>query len=80
MRGTVPTETTAILRLVKGAGPRVHVAFEEGPQAQWTEAPSCVSGVRLFRPPARPHDRPRGSVGADCQGERKATSEEENRP
>ena len=35
MRGTVPTEATAILRVVKGAGPRVHVAFEEGTQAQW---------------------------------------------
>jgi transposase len=35
MRGTVPTESTAILRVVKGAGPRVHVAFEEGTQAQW---------------------------------------------
>lgn len=35
MRGTVPTEATAILRVVKGAGPRVHVGFEEGTQAQW---------------------------------------------
>lgn len=35
MRGTVPTEPAAILRVVKGAGPRVHVAFEEGTQAQW---------------------------------------------
>jgi transposase len=35
MRGAVPTEATAILRVVKGAGPRVHVAFEEGTQAQW---------------------------------------------
>jgi transposase len=35
MRGTVPTETSAILRVVKSAGPRVHVAFEEGTQAQW---------------------------------------------
>lgn len=35
MRGAVPTEATAILRAVKGAGPRVHVAFEEGTQAQW---------------------------------------------
>jgi transposase len=35
MRGTVPTEASAILRVVKGAGPRVHVAFEEGTQAQW---------------------------------------------
>ncbi len=35
MRGTVPTEATAILRVVKGAGPRVHVGFEEGAQAQW---------------------------------------------
>lgn len=35
MRGTVPTEATAILRVVKGAGPRVQVAFEEGTQAQW---------------------------------------------
>jgi len=35
MRATVPTEAKAILTLVKGAGPRVHVAFEEGTQAQW---------------------------------------------
>lgn len=35
MRGTVPTESAAVLRVVKGAGPRVHVAFEEGTQAQW---------------------------------------------
>ena len=35
MRATVPTEAKAILRLVKNAGPRVHVAFEEGTQAQW---------------------------------------------
>ena len=35
MRATIPTEANAILRLVKSAGPRVHVAFEEGTQAQW---------------------------------------------
>ena len=35
MRATVPTEARAILTLVKSAGPRVHVAFEEGTQAQW---------------------------------------------
>ena len=35
MRATVPTEEKAILTLVKGVGPRVHVAFEEGTQAQW---------------------------------------------
>ena len=35
MRATVPTEAKAILRLVQSAGPRVHVAFEEGTQAQW---------------------------------------------
>lgn len=35
MRATVPTEARAILQLVKSAGPRVHVAFEEGTQAQW---------------------------------------------
>lgn len=35
MRGAVATEATAILRVVKSAGPRVHVAFEEGTQAQW---------------------------------------------
>jgi transposase len=31
----VPTEASAILGLVKSIGPRVHVAFEEGTQAQW---------------------------------------------
>ena len=35
MRATVPTEAKAILTLVKSAGPRVHIAFEEGTQAQW---------------------------------------------
>ena len=35
MRATVPTEARAILSLVRGAGSRVHVAFEEGTQAQW---------------------------------------------
>jgi transposase len=35
MRATVPTEEKSILTLVRSAGPRVHVAFEEGTQAQW---------------------------------------------
>ena len=35
MRATVATEEKAIVALVKGVGPRVHVAFEEGTQAQW---------------------------------------------
>ncbi len=35
LRATVPTEAKAILRLVRSAGPRVQVAFEEGTQAQW---------------------------------------------
>lgn len=35
MHATVPTEARAILTLVCGAGRRVHVAFEEGTQAQW---------------------------------------------
>jgi hypothetical protein len=35
MTATVPTEAKAILSLVRGAGSRVHVAFEEGTQAQW---------------------------------------------
>ena len=35
MRATVATEAKAILTLVRSAGPRVHVAFEEGTQAQW---------------------------------------------
>ena len=35
MRATVPTEARAILALVRGAGSRVHVTFEEGTQAQW---------------------------------------------
>jgi transposase len=35
MRATVATEARAILGLVRGVGPRVHVAFEEGTQAQW---------------------------------------------
>ena len=35
MKATVATEAKAILALVKSAGPGVHVAFEEGTQAQW---------------------------------------------
>jgi len=35
MRATVATEARAILSLVRGLGSRVHVAFEEGTQAQW---------------------------------------------
>ncbi len=35
MRATVPTERTAIVNLVRGAGRHVHVALEEGTQAQW---------------------------------------------
>jgi len=35
MRATVPTESSAIVGLVRGLGTRVHVAFEEGTQAQW---------------------------------------------
>lgn len=35
MRATVPTEAEAVLALVRGAGPMVHVALEEGTQAQW---------------------------------------------
>jgi hypothetical protein len=34
MRATVATEAKAIVGLVRGLGPRVHVAFEEGTQAQ----------------------------------------------
>jgi len=35
MRATVPTERTAVVKLVRGAGRHVHVALEEGTQAQW---------------------------------------------
>ena len=35
MPATVATEAKAILMLVKSAGVRVHVAFEEGTQGQW---------------------------------------------
>ncbi|HZW05274.1 MAG TPA: transposase [Candidatus Nitrosotalea sp.] len=35
MRATVPTEARAILQLVRSAGARLHVGFEEGTQAQW---------------------------------------------
>jgi transposase len=34
MKATMPTEASMILRFVRGLG-RVHVAFEEGTQAQW---------------------------------------------
>jgi transposase len=35
MRATVPTEARAVIAVVQAAGTRVHVAFEEGTQAQW---------------------------------------------
>jgi len=35
MRSTVRTEAKSIVALVRSAGPRVHVVFEEGTQAQW---------------------------------------------
>lgn len=35
MRATIPTEARAVVRLIRSAGARVHVAFEEGTQAQW---------------------------------------------
>src|SRR5689334_19268798 len=35
MRATIATEGDAIVGLVRGLGRRVHVAFEEGTQAQW---------------------------------------------
>jgi len=35
MRATVATEAKAIVALVRGLGSRVHIAFEEGTQAQW---------------------------------------------
>lgn len=35
MRATVPTEARAVVNLVRGAGPHVRVALEEGTQAQW---------------------------------------------
>lgn len=35
LKATVPTEGKAIVGLVRSQGTRVHVAFEEGTQAQW---------------------------------------------
>ncbi len=35
MRSTVRTEAHSLLALIRGAGKRVHVVFEEGTQAQW---------------------------------------------
>ncbi len=35
LKATVPTEAKAIVGMVRSQGPRVHVAFEEGTQAQW---------------------------------------------
>ena len=35
LRATMATEAKVILAFVRNAGPRVHVAFEEGTQAQW---------------------------------------------
>jgi hypothetical protein len=51
MRATVATEARAILQLVKSCGPRVHVAFEEGTQAQWLHDLSrrAISAAALNR-------------------------------
>lgn len=35
MRATIATDAKTVVGLVHGLGPRVHVAFEEGTQAQW---------------------------------------------
>jgi transposase len=35
MKATLPTEANPIVKTVRAWGPRVHVAFEEGTQAQW---------------------------------------------
>jgi transposase len=35
LKATVPTQAKAIVSLVRGQGTKVHVAFEEGAQAQW---------------------------------------------
>lgn len=35
MRATIPTEARAVINLVRSVGPHVHVALEEGTQAQW---------------------------------------------
>lgn len=34
-KGVIRTEAKAIVTLVRGLGPRIHVGFEEGTQAQW---------------------------------------------
>ena len=47
LRATVPTEASAILALVRGLGGRVHVAFEEGTQAQWMHDASCSVSSRV---------------------------------
>ena len=65
MKATVATEGKAILRLVETAGPRVHVAFEEGTQAQWLPTADdqaervvvCNVRGRARRRPDRPHRR-----------------------
>ena len=53
MRATVATEAGQIVAMVKSAGPRVHMAFEEGTQAQWLQAGSAHSqgaGPELQQP------------------------------
>ena len=64
LRATIPTEARAILQLVKSAGPRVHVAFEEGTQAQWLHdllVPHAekviVCNTRGSDPSVNEHDR-----------------------
>jgi hypothetical protein len=59
MRSTVATEAKAILALIASGGPRVHVAFEEGTQAQWLHdllighvERVIARGVRLHLPRA----------------------------
>lgn len=76
MRSSVPTEATAILRLVRSAGPRVHLVFEEGTQAQWLHDLTVphvekvvVCNIRGERTDGNKNDR----VDADLMSERLRT-------
>ncbi len=55
MRATVPTRSKEILALVRAAGARVHVIFEEGAQAQWLHdlLEQQVERVVVFNPRGR---------------------------
>jgi len=58
LKATTPTEAKAIVGLVRSQGPRVHVAFEEGTQAQWHTGLAVVTHPECRQRDRGRHDSP----------------------